>query len=579
MAGSRIVQRFENWLQRGSIQSQTGRIFNLFALLVLILGAVATVGTIRIEQRSSALSNLTDVAFLTAQMTRQVTLSKDNMGAYRARGYDAETIALSIEQARSAVEMNKQLRKSAASLDPEFIQQVAELDAGLRNIETLLIEVRDAPRSMVEQESFLGPRYDALDTTIADVVAVREKAATQVAEHSGEGLTQIHTLIAALLVGVIAALGLVMLGKKIVSRRVVEPIARISSVSEQIAAGETDHDIPGSTRDDEIGTLAKALNVLRQVQHKAAEEAQLQHDRELSRQRDIEEEREEQRRKQSALLKSLADQFEKTVSDVATEVAATSDQMHSAAVELAGHVDASSSTVSEANDNLKQASAGITGAASATDEFAMSITEVSRQATSSSERARKAAEAASKADETVAGLTNSADRISQIIEVIAGIAQRTNLLALNASIEAARGGEAGRGFAVVASEVKELAVQTARATEEVEVLIRDMQASTGESATALGQIAEEVVALESTAIAIATAVDQQAVAGQDLARSIDLAARNTATVSATIDDVSQVSMTSGTTAAQVRESSANLSQQSTKLREQVSQFLQQVRVA
>ncbi len=579
MAGSRIVQRFENWLQRGSIQSQTGRIFNLFALLVLILGAVATVGTIRIEQRSSALSNLTDVAFLTAQMTRQVTLSKDNMGAYRARGYDAETIALSIEQARSAVEMNKQLRKSAASLDPEFIQQVAELDAGLRNIGTLLIEVRDAPSDLVEQESFLGPRYDALDTTIADVVAVREKAATQVAEHSGEGLTQIHSLIAALLVGVIAALGLVMLGKKIVSRRVVEPIARISSVSEQIAAGETDHDIPGSTRDDEIGTLAKALNVLRQVQHKAAEEAQLQHDRELSRQRDIEEEREEQRRKQSALLKSLADQFEKTVSDVATEVAATSDQMHSAAVELAGHVDASSSTVSEANDNLKQASAGITGAASATDEFAMSITEVSRQATSSSERARKAAVAASKADETVAGLTNSADRISQIIEVIAGIAQRTNLLALNASIEAARGGEAGRGFAVVASEVKELAVQTARATEEVEVLIRDMQASTGESATALGQIAEEVVALESTAMAIATAVDQQAVAGQDLARSIDLAARNTATVSATIDDVSQVSMTSGTTAAQVRESSANLSQQSTKLREQVSQFLQQVRVA
>lgn len=574
-----MVQRFDRWLQRGSIPLQMGRIFNLFALLVVILGTFAMIGAVRMEQRSSALSELTDMAFLTAQMTRQVTLSKDNMGAYRARGYDAETIALSIDQARSAVEMNAQLRKSAVAVDAEYLAQIDELDVELRNVEKLLTEVRDAPRDIVEQESFLGPRYDALDTTIGKVVAVRDKAAVQVADYSGQGLQEIHALIAALVVGILTALGLVLLGKKIVSRRVVEPIAQISGTSERIAMGETDHDIPGADRDDEIGRLAVALNVLRNVQYEVVQNAKAEHERELAMQRELQEEREEQQRKQSALLNSLADRFEKTVGDVATEVAGTSNQMHAAAVELSSHVDASSQTVADANGNLKQASAGITGAASATDEFAMSITEVSKQATSSSERARKAAEAAKKADDTVAGLTDSADRISQIIEVIAGIAQRTNLLALNASIEAARGGEAGRGFAVVASEVKELAVQTSRATDEVEALIRDMQSATGESAAALGQISEEVIALEATAMAIATAVDQQAVAGQDLARSIDLAARNTATVSATIDDVSRVSMTSGTTAAQVRESSAHLTEQSTKLREQVTQFLQQVRAA
>ncbi|MEL7217636.1 MAG: HAMP domain-containing protein [Pseudomonadota bacterium] len=405
MSGLRTVQRLNNWLQGGSIQSQTSRIFNLFAMLVLILGAVAMIGTIRIEQRSAALSNLTEVAFLTAKMTRQVTLSKDNMGAYRARGYDAETIALSIEQARDAVEMNQQLNLNAASLDAASQRQIRDLDAGLRNIEVLLTEVRDAPRETVEQEAFLGPRYDALDQTIAQVVAVREAAEARVANYSGEGLVEIQVLLAALLVGVLSAVGLVLLGKKLVSQRVVEPIAEISGASERIATGETDQPIPGSGRDDEIGTLAKALNVLRQFQRKAAEEAQHEHERELQLQRERQEEREEHRRGQAALLSSLADQFEQTVGDVATEVAATSDQMHAAAVELSQHVENSSATVSQANDRLKQASAGITGAASATDEFAMSIAEVSRQATSSSERARKAAQAATQADETVAGLT------------------------------------------------------------------------------------------------------------------------------------------------------------------------------
>ncbi len=574
-----LLQTFEEWLQRGSIQSQTGRVFNLFALLVLILGAVATIGAARIEQRSASLANLTDVAFLTGNMARTINTAKNQMGAYHSRGREPDQIAAAMERAVELKAMNLQLGEALAAVESKQIGSVDLIGKDIDTMAAILEEVRAAPDAIIDQESFLGPKYDAIDILSERVVAVGLDVSGQVEQLSDQGLTEIKILISALAAGLMIGLALVFLGKRMVASRIVAPIVAISDASQRIAQGDATLELPSGEREDEIGTLATALNVLRQVQRKAAEEAQREHARELERERELQAERERQRSAQDALLKSLADQFEMTISDVAAEVAAASDQMHSAAVELSRHVEDSSKTVHEANANLKQASAGITGAASASDEFAMSITEVSRQATSSSERARKASEAANRADATVAILTGSADRISQIIEVIAGIAQRTNLLALNASIEAARGGEAGRGFAVVASEVKELAVQTARATQEVETLIRDMQTSTGESATALGLIAQEVVALETTAMAIASAVDQQAVAGQDLARSIDLAARNTATVSATIDDVSKISMTSGTTASQVRESSASLSRQSTKLREQVGQFLKQVRAA
>jgi len=163
------------------------------------------------------------------------------------------------------------------------------------------------------------------------------------------------------------------------------------------------------------------------------------------------------------------------------------------------------------------------------------------------------------------------------VELIQTIAQRTNLLALNASIEAARGGEAGRGFAVVASEVKELAMQTSRATEQIADQIRTMQDTTGASVGALRSIADQVRDLETTAVSIASAVDQQSVAGQDLARSIDLAARGTEKVAGHIEDVRELSLSTGAAASQVLTSANDLEEQASTLNEQVRTFLSHVR--
>ena len=293
----------------------------------------------------------------------------------------------------------------------------------------------------------------------------------------------------------------------------------------------------------------------------------------------LSQEREAERRERGQDMVRFAERFETTVGEVVNGVASASAQLRVTAGSMAAAAEQASTKTSNVTLSMEQASNGVTAAAAASDEFAMSINEISRQASHSANLARKATDAASGADETISALASSAEQVGQIVELIQSIAQRTNLLALNASIEAARGGEAGRGFAVVASEVKELAAQTSRATEEIADQIRAMQDSTGASVGALRSIAGQIKELETTATSIASAVDQQSIAGQDLARSIDLAARSTDEVSTNIGQVRETSLATGAAASQVLNSSTELEAQAGTLKSQVAQFLQLIRAA
>jgi methyl-accepting chemotaxis protein len=179
----------------------------------------------------------------------------------------------------------------------------------------------------------------------------------------------------------------------------------------------------------------------------------------------------------------------------------------------------------------------------------------------------------------IADLSNAASRIGDVIKIISAIAEQTNLLALNATIEAARAGEAGKGFAVVASEVKALASQTAKATEEISTQINEMQASTGETVTAISEIGTTIGFISKIANAIFEAVDQQNAVTKEIAHNIHVAATGSSEVAANIVRVNKGAEETGHAAANVHDSALSLTRENQQLRTEVDKFLKTLRTA
>lgn len=348
----------------------------------------------------------------------------------------------------------------------------------------------------------------------------------------------------------------------ILCREALQVVTDVIGAAYDLLEGDVNVSFPHLNRQDEYGQIARAFEALRD---KARDLKELEDQRWT-----VAQAREEERAR-------LVAAFERSLGDVVTSVASAASQLHSTAGVLAAGTEQAREQTDVVGRAIDEAASGTTAAAAASDEFAMSIGEISRQASNSAELARKAREAATSADGKISQLSTAAGEIGEIVGLIQSIAQRTNLLALNASIEAARGGEAGRGFAVVASEVKELAAQTSRATDRVAQQITAIQVSTGQSVKALHSIGEQVKELELTAISIASAVDQQSVAGQDLARSLDMAARATDEVSVNIGQVRDATRNTGIAASQVLQSADELERQASTLRSKSLNLVTQFR--
>lgn len=571
--------RAQRWFATLSIGSKITLFFSCNLAFALLAGLFVVGGYVELGQRGERIRTTHEAALKAERLLVQLTEGQRHAELLVADGDRARARAAreAFEQAAASVAALAE-RADAAGIDAD--DRLALIREGLASLGGQVAafdgDTADATTRRSQAAEIAATSSTVLEAARAMTVTLGEEADSM----ADNGAALISRLLVMWIVLATILTLITLFAQRYFNRTVGATLNAIAQQMSRIAAGERDVAISGKDRQDEIGEMARATEVfhragirLERLSRERAERAKAELD-EQARQQVL---REEARLERERVLQGIADQFERTVGEVVTGVVTASSQLQSTATLMATTAEDASARTGEASSAMQEANLGATAAAAASDEFAMSIGEISRQAASSAELAREASVSARRADSTISALSASAQEVGQIVELIQTIAQRTNLLALNASIEAARGGEAGRGFAVVASEVKELANQTSRATEKVADQIRAMQSTTGASVSALRDIAAQIESLETTAVSIASAVDQQSVAGHDLARSIDLAARGTEKVAGHVENVRALSLSTGAAASQVLSSATSLESQAATLRTQVQSFLSRVR--
>jgi methyl-accepting chemotaxis protein len=346
-----------------------------------------------------------------------------------------------------------------------------------------------------------------------------------------------------------------------------EPITKLVSDLETVA-DRGNHEPLSLTPDrgDEFGPVAQSLQELRAGLDQAAEME--------ARQKRLEEMHARERQETMA---RLANQFENSVGGVVASVGEAADNLSASSSTMAAAADQAGNQAMAVAAASEQAAANVQTVASAAEELSSSIQEISRQVADSTRIASDAVDEIEQTTTRVQGLTEAANRIGEVVNLITDIAEQTNLLALNATIEAARAGEAGKGFAVVASEVKNLASQTAKATEEISQQVTGIQTATQASASAIIGIRTTIGRMSEITASVAAAVEEQGAATAEIARNVEQASAGTQDVSSNIQGVTSAVTETNEVSKTISAAASELSVQSDSLKNSVDAFLLEVR--
>ncbi|MDG5497190.1 methyl-accepting chemotaxis protein [Niveispirillum sp. BGYR6] len=360
-------------------------------------------------------------------------------------------------------------------------------------------------------------------------------------------------LIAKLLIGL--GIAGIAAGLWAVLNRVVRPLEALTGTLALLAQEDYRVAVPGLAKQDEVGDMARAIEVLKAH---GAEAQRLRADQ-------------ERQREEAELLKRRA--LESMAQKVESETRTAVDQVAARAGEMdvhAGAMAVSAERVAKNSHNVaaaaQQALHNAETVASAAEELSASIREISGQVAHASAVSRNAVTKGQETQQTILSLSDAVARIGDVVHLISDIASQTNLLALNATIEAARAGDAGKGFAVVASEVKNLATQTSRSTEEITRQITEINGVTSQAVAAVQEIGRTIEEMDNISGTIAAAIEEQGAATQEISRNVLQAADAAREVSSRITEVSAEAGSTGDRAGTVRGTVTEVTQSVTDLR-------------
>jgi methyl-accepting chemotaxis protein len=533
-----------------------------------ILIAQASISSGSIETSIEKVSEARKAASVV--MDGRVDFISGHAALFRAVSWQSQKIEPAL--VRSELEKHVQLVSSAAAKIQGLTSGAQDLKATLTESLKEYRKAADQVAETVEMDPYIATMF-LLDTEkraesvnaavarLSDVTTAAEVEAEAFAESELQTGWRQTTFVglAVLIVAMAAAI--------FFARLIADPIRRITAAMRTLASDRALPEVPESDNKSEIGEMARALMVFRDniAENRRFQAAEL--------------EAEQAKAVRQAKVEALLSRFEASSAQTIRDMAQAADEMRMTSELMADMAKETSSQVSTAADAALETSSNVQTVAAAGEQLASSIGEISRQMVAASQMAASGAEESDRANDRLLSLEDAANRIGSVVKLINAIAAQTNLLALNATIEAARAGEAGKGFAVVAAEVKNLAAQTAHATEEIANHVTRMQAEARDSVAAIKSIHQSIRDINSLAASVAAAVEQQGAATSEIARNVQEAAIGAYSVTTSVSRVQEAAKDTGASAAEVLSSADAVATRAEKLRLDVDQFLSGVRTA
>jgi methyl-accepting chemotaxis protein len=458
-----------------------------------------------------------------------------------------------------------------AELPPSVQQAFAEARerrAPAEEVTQDLVRIAAAKNSAQLDQLIKERLYQAIDPFTESIGGMMDTIVAETNDKVANEVTSVTqaTLIIALL-GLFSLAALIAAGWVVVAR-VTRPLGTLANGMENMSKGDLSKEFQGTERQDEVGEMARAVTVFRE----GLIEAEKLRATEATRGAELEAAR-------RAAIQSIAGDLDRAVGQSVSTLSESTAMLVQEGNKVSSVTDATLAQARSAANEGTEANHGIQSVSAAAEELTVAISEVSNRVTAVAQTARGAAEQADRVSSLVDGLNAASVRINDVTGLIGTIAAQTNLLALNATIESARAGEAGKGFAVVASEVKNLAAQSAKATESIQTEIGAMQNIIGDVVSVIEDIVKRISQLDGENTAIAAAVEEQSATTAEIASSLRNAAQAVDGLEGSIGRVSGMAEDAGKAMGSITQASRTVADEAVQLREATQALIKRLQAA